>query len=67
MRLDEAQHLGRGLEAWKARLDTRVPPLQSLDEAALSPMARGFYAENRRVAAALNSRAAATVSGPLQE
>jgi nucleoside-diphosphate-sugar epimerase len=26
------------------------PPLQSLDEAALSPMARGFYAENRRVA-----------------
>lgn len=27
-----------------------VPPLQSLDEAGLSPMARGFYAENRRVA-----------------
>jgi hypothetical protein len=26
------------------------PPLLSLDEAALSPMARGFYAENRRVA-----------------
>ncbi len=26
------------------------PPLQSLDEAALSPMARAFYAENRRVA-----------------
>lgn len=26
------------------------PPLQSLDEADLSPMARGFYAENRRVA-----------------
>lgn len=26
------------------------PPLQSLDEAALSPAARGFYAENRRVA-----------------
>lgn len=26
------------------------PPLQSLDEANLSPMARGFYAENRRVA-----------------
>lgn len=25
------------------------PPLQSLDEAQLSPMARGFYAENRRV------------------
>ncbi len=27
-----------------------MPPLQSLDEARLSPMARGFYAENRRVA-----------------
>jgi nucleoside-diphosphate-sugar epimerase len=26
------------------------PPLQSLDEAGLSPMARGFYSENRRVA-----------------
>lgn len=26
------------------------PPPQSLDEAGLSPMARGFYAENRRVA-----------------
>ncbi|WP_137680405.1 SDR family NAD(P)-dependent oxidoreductase [Aurantiacibacter suaedae] len=26
------------------------PPLVSLDEAGLSPMARGFYAENRRVA-----------------
>jgi nucleoside-diphosphate-sugar epimerase len=26
------------------------PPLQSLDEAGLTPLARGFYAENRRVA-----------------
>ncbi|MGZ3269136.1 MAG: SDR family NAD(P)-dependent oxidoreductase, partial [Croceibacterium sp.] len=26
------------------------PPLQSLEEAALSPQARAFYAENRRVA-----------------
>lgn len=26
------------------------PPLQTLDQAGLSPMARGFYAENRRVA-----------------
>jgi len=26
------------------------PPLQPLDQAGLSPMARGFYAENRRVA-----------------
>jgi nucleoside-diphosphate-sugar epimerase len=25
------------------------PPLQSIDEAGLSPMARGFYAENRRI------------------
>ena len=27
-----------------------LPPLQSLDEAGLSPMARAFYAENRKVA-----------------
>ncbi len=34
-----------------ARLLTiAAPPLLSLDEAELSPMARGFYAENRRVA-----------------
>jgi nucleoside-diphosphate-sugar epimerase len=26
------------------------PPLQTIDEAGLSPLARGFYAENRRVA-----------------
>ena len=31
-------------------LGLAFPPLQSLDEAGLSPMARGFYAENRRVA-----------------
>ncbi len=30
-------------------LDIDWPPLQSIDEAGLSPMARGFYAENRRV------------------
>ena len=34
------------------------PPLQSLDEANLSPMARGFYAENRRVANGKLKRAA---------
>jgi nucleoside-diphosphate-sugar epimerase len=34
------------------------PPLQSLDEANLSPMARGFYAENRRVANGRLKRAA---------
>ena len=34
-----------------ARLLGRAPPpLQALDEAGLSPMARGFYAENRRIA-----------------
>ena len=33
-----------------ALLNLPLPPLQSLDEAGLSPMARGFYAENRRVA-----------------
>ena len=27
-----------------------MPPVQSMDEAGLSPMARAFYAENRRVA-----------------
>lgn len=31
-------------------LGLALPPLQTLDEAGLSPMARGFYAENRRVA-----------------
>lgn len=31
-------------------LGVAPPPLQTLDEAGLSPMARGFYAENRRVA-----------------
>ena len=31
-------------------LGREPPPLLSLDEANLSPMARAFYAENRRVA-----------------
>jgi len=31
-------------------LGAALPPLQSLEEAQLSPMARAFYAENRRVA-----------------
>lgn len=31
-------------------LGVEPPPLQTMDEAHLSPMARGFYAENRRVA-----------------
>lgn len=31
-------------------LGVALPPLQTLEEADLSPMARGFYSENRRVA-----------------
>lgn len=31
-------------------LGLSLPPLQSMDQAGLSPMARAFYAENRRVA-----------------
>ena len=31
-------------------LGAPLPPLRTLEEAQLSPMARGFYAENRRVA-----------------
>ena len=31
-------------------LDVPPPPIQTMDEANLSPMARGFYSENRRVA-----------------
>jgi nucleoside-diphosphate-sugar epimerase len=31
-------------------LNAPPPPLQTLEEANLSPMALGFYAENRRVA-----------------
>lgn len=38
--IEEACHL----------LGVPLPPMQSLDEAGLSPMARAFYAENRRVA-----------------
>ena len=32
-----------------ALLGARLPPMQSLDEAKLLPMARGFYGENRRI------------------
>lgn len=38
------------VEAACRMIGKEPPPLQSLDEAALSPMARAFYAENRRVA-----------------
>ncbi|EQB08183.1 epimerase [Novosphingobium lindaniclasticum LE124] len=40
----------RLVEAACSLLGLPVPPLQSMEEAQLSPMARGFYAENRRVA-----------------
>ncbi|MDB5687792.1 MAG: epimerase [Rhizorhabdus sp.] len=40
----------RVIEAGCDLLGRPWPALQSLDEAGLSPMARGFYAENRRIA-----------------
>jgi nucleoside-diphosphate-sugar epimerase len=40
----------RVIEAACDLLGAPWPPLQSMEEARLSPMARGFYAENRRVA-----------------
>ena len=40
----------RVIEQACALLGIEPPPLQTMDEAGLSPMARGFYAENRRVA-----------------
>ena len=38
------------IEEASRMLGLAPPPLQSLEEAGLSPMARGFYAENRRIA-----------------
>lgn len=38
------------IEAACDMLGLSWPPLQTMEEATLSPMARGFYAENRRVA-----------------
>jgi nucleoside-diphosphate-sugar epimerase len=40
----------RVIEAACDLLGAAWPPLQTMEEAQLSPMARGFYAENRRVA-----------------
>lgn len=40
----------RIMEAACDLLGLPLPPMQGVDEAALSPAARGFYAENRRVA-----------------
>jgi nucleoside-diphosphate-sugar epimerase len=47
---DEPAHQNRLVEWGCALLGAPVPPLQSLEEAGLSPAARAFYAENRRVA-----------------
>jgi nucleoside-diphosphate-sugar epimerase len=47
---DEPCHQNRLVEWGCAILGTPLPPLQTLDEAGLSPAARTFYAENRRVA-----------------
>lgn len=47
---DEPASQNAVVERASRLLSVAPPPLQSLDEAGLSPMARGFYAENRRVA-----------------
>jgi nucleoside-diphosphate-sugar epimerase len=47
---DEPCHQNRLVEWGCSMLDLPLPPLQTLDEAGLSPAARAFYAENRRVA-----------------
>jgi nucleoside-diphosphate-sugar epimerase len=47
---DEPCHQNRLVEWGAAMLSAPLPPLQRLDEAGLSPAARAFYAENRRVA-----------------
>ena len=47
---DEPCHQNRLVEWGCAMLGAPLPPLLPLDEAGLSPAARAFYAENRRVA-----------------
>ena len=47
---DEPCHQNRLVEWGCTRLGAPLPPLQSLEDAGLSPAARAFYAENRRVA-----------------
>jgi nucleoside-diphosphate-sugar epimerase len=42
-------HQNAVIEYAAALLGLELPPMQSIDEAGLSPMARGFYAENRRI------------------
>lgn len=47
---DEPCHQNRLVEWGCAMLDAPLPPILPLDETGLSPAARAFYAENRRVA-----------------
>jgi len=47
---DEPCHQNRLVEWGCAKLGAPLPLLRTLDEAGLSPAARAFYAENRRVA-----------------
>ncbi|WP_447766192.1 SDR family NAD(P)-dependent oxidoreductase [Sphingopyxis panaciterrae] len=47
---DEPCHQNRLVEWGCERLAEALPPLQTLDQAGLSPAARAFYSENRRVA-----------------
>lgn len=47
---DEPCHQNKLVEWGCAKLGAPLPSLQSLDEAGLSPAARAFYGENRRVA-----------------
>lgn len=47
---DEPCHQNKLVEWGCAMLGAPLPPLQTLEEAGLSPAARAFYAENRRVA-----------------
>ena len=47
---DQPCHQNLLVEWGCAMLGAPLPPMQSLDEAGLSPAARAFYAENRRIA-----------------
>lgn len=47
---DEPCHANAVIEEAARLIGLPPPPLQTLDQAAMSPMARAFYAENRRVA-----------------
>ncbi|HEX7873907.1 MAG TPA: SDR family NAD(P)-dependent oxidoreductase [Sphingobium sp.] len=43
-------HQNRVIEAASALLGIEPPPVQSMDDVTLTPQARAFYAENRRIA-----------------